>query len=275
MPWLHAHCMNSAGLYHIRRPARRFTSAELTQSQAVHLMSPRLNVFLADERIAGIDSGLRKEEFQPEDTLGAVLSILIEDAVYGDRLNGGSATFYRPVGLLCSPARNLLERANEWLSNNPSPLALEETIESLFRAPDRTQVQLLITIPSPAPTHRRPISLKPEIYSRPGLVSFIYKTALKQQFFFVQGSPASGKSTLCELLFNRICITEPFSFVSLFNIWQQRDTLQESLRASRIRSETLRLDTRSVVLDPPANGRIWLLFDEGQTSYEDTSFGAQ
>ncbi|KAJ6567280.1 hypothetical protein DFH09DRAFT_918962, partial [Mycena vulgaris] len=80
----------------------------------------------------------------------------------------------------------------------------------------------------------------------------------------VRGTPGSGKTTLCSLLFNHILNKEDESLLSCIGPWRQRASFWESISTSCIQGD---------IIDSPqwreGRKRHWILFDEAQTTYED------
>ncbi|KAJ7925841.1 hypothetical protein B0H13DRAFT_2313974 [Mycena leptocephala] len=80
--------------------------------------------------------------------------------------------------------------------------------------------------------------------SRDSVLTFLYQMAEEHQFFFVRGTPAAGKTTLCYQLFNHLQNIRPGDRVSC-----------------DLQDDPLCVEDSSVA--------HWLLFDDAQTSYDD------
>ncbi|KAE9392758.1 hypothetical protein BT96DRAFT_979250 [Gymnopus androsaceus JB14] len=115
-------------------------------------------------------------------------------------------------------------------------------------------------------SHKRQISISKDTLRRDALVSSLYSLADTYKFFFVRGTPGSGKTTLCHLLNNYILKKESHASVQIVKQWQRNasNNIEESFNNSR--------DKRLPVFkfaDIGDGQRRWLLFDEAQESYED------
>ncbi|KAJ7293189.1 hypothetical protein C8J57DRAFT_18719 [Mycena rebaudengoi] len=100
---------------------------------------------------------------------------------------------------------------------------------------------------------------------RSDVVSYLYRIGIDLKFFLIRGTPGSGKTTLCSLLYNYILMEEPDSRLTLISFWERSsDSIARSL-------------TNRTALGDPIDvfggdrRRHWVLFDEAQTTYPDAS----
>ncbi|KAJ7743082.1 hypothetical protein B0H16DRAFT_1012280 [Mycena metata] len=103
---------------------------------------------------------------------------------------------------------------------------------------------------------------------RDHLVKFLYTATptSRARLFFVRGTPGSGKTTLCSLLYNHIISQGVLA--TIFSIWTQKDIpFHTNLRQRLSVARTKGCETNDLSFDKPH----WLLFDEGQTTFWDSN----
>ncbi|KAJ7709681.1 hypothetical protein B0H17DRAFT_1190862 [Mycena rosella] len=110
--------------------------------------------------------------------------------------------------------------------------------------------------------HRRNVSSSLTA-PRPPLVSYLYETGINFKFFLVRGTPGSGKTYLCRLLYDYIMAEDPEARLTLLTFWEPVGTLQESLNNPRVANGD------SIDVADGDGRRHWVLIDEAQTTYSD------
>ncbi|KAJ7512763.1 hypothetical protein B0H11DRAFT_2213327 [Mycena galericulata] len=242
---------------------------------------PTFVVYLPD-----VDSGIRMVALDPDRYVSSLIAFLIESQIYGDSLKWEySPNLVKARDLRWDPPETIRDHIKSWWTTKRSPERMDDgtLLKTYFpQAPAGKSTETIDIVLTTTNTFaalyqvRRPISLSgvhdsPTIQSlthpslsavspRDHLVSYLYDMVTEEKFFMVHGTPGSGKTTLCSLLYNYILAKEVDTAVSLIGPWSQQDRISESLQASLVRGNHIDLEGRR---------RHWLLFDDAQTTYED------
>ncbi|KAJ7773375.1 hypothetical protein B0H16DRAFT_147767 [Mycena metata] len=180
-------------------------------------------------------------------------------------------SLYKTSGIIqySTDASQLQESIRKWWATNPEKLGEIATLREYF--PDGPTGRQTKSIDLVLLNHynykhfapRQKISVH-GLAPRDSLVSELYNIAKDNwdRFFFVRGTPGSGKTTLCHLLYDRILQDED-TLVTIIGRWERKSTLEESFNTAKSFGDDVD------PLGPPRSKTHWVLFDEAQTTYED------
>ncbi|KAJ6538494.1 hypothetical protein DFH09DRAFT_1323737 [Mycena vulgaris] len=219
----------------------------------------RFFVYLPD------DDGIRIIKLDSNTKVAEAIAFIIEEKLYGNRITwANSPSLYVASGLSGLPTDTLVARTKIWLSTKPAPMEDLINLNTYFPGGplSRQNITIDIVITTQA-KHRRTISFKAETTMRDNLVSYLYETTRERGFFFVRGTAGSGKPILCSLLHNFILAQDEHAIVAVMGVWREKNTVPDSLAASLQRGD---LEDYNQI---PDGQQMWLLFDEGQTTYAD------
>ncbi|KAJ6466899.1 hypothetical protein C8R45DRAFT_480302 [Mycena sanguinolenta] len=113
---------------------------------------------------------------------------------------------------------------------------------------------------SAAAGHQRPNSKSPLVV-RTQLLEYLYETGLNLQYFLIEGTPGSGKTTLCAQLFDYISVRDPDAPVTMIDGYGWQDGIRLADRLEACYSRGTRI-TRPFEHQPTWH---WVLFDEPST----------
>ncbi|KAJ7710016.1 hypothetical protein B0H17DRAFT_250172 [Mycena rosella] len=216
--------------------------------------------------------GVRVLVLDLDRTVNEVIGIVIDKSLYQQFSWNNKPRIHQPEGLqFDEDQQRMLRKARIYLDTKPDNMSELRPLRSFFgdgpRRPDGQIDLFLMSDKIEVNMHRRAISLDARIL-RPKLVDYLYEAAQQSQIFLVRGTPGSGKTTLCQLLFNHIIAKEPGSRVSMTAIWQKLDPtsrVEDCLAASCYRG-----DGAFDFEDAHVHNRHWVLFDDAQTTYADS-----
>ncbi|TCD67042.1 hypothetical protein EIP91_000604 [Steccherinum ochraceum] len=119
------------------------------------------------------------------------------------------------------------------------------------------------------------------IHPRQSTVLALFQQAFKEHFVLVKGTPASGKTTLRDLLYNRILQSDPSADIYYVNSWQNTENAPwpfwkpdpwgstERRRKSGGHKATPQNPSRSVFVKE-CTRPTWFLFDDAHDTYRDS-----
>ncbi|KAJ7146259.1 hypothetical protein C8R44DRAFT_845471 [Mycena epipterygia] len=216
--------------------------------------------------------GVRVLSLDIDLTVSEVISIIIDRQLYGGQFVWShNPRIYQPADLQFDEDEQvMLQKAHTYLNTQPSKMADLRLLRFFFGdGPRNPDGQIDLFLMSDAIVTNRLISLDGQV-PRSELVDYLYDAAQESKTFLVQGTPGSGKTTLCRLLFNHIIAKEPESRVSVTGIWREQkeanpnNRVEDSFTASCARGDQ-EFDLQSVRV----RKRHWILMDDAQTTYSD------
>ncbi|KAJ7706341.1 hypothetical protein B0H17DRAFT_624295 [Mycena rosella] len=156
-----------------------------------------------------------------ESTVSKIVATIVQQKLFGaNRIQWeNSPSLYNPGTLQWDPVRSIrLKYAKSWWADSPHRLEDLKSLSDYFPESDTLdprQIHLVLVTDKLFPfKHRRNVS---SLLTAPRLplVSYLYETGINLKFFLVRGTPGSGKTYLCRLLYDHIMAEDPEARLTL------------------------------------------------------------